>query len=262
MAFGKIEYLNLIIFDIFLKKSCISSSFKAGLNARKSYPAKLNIDYLFGRIDAGFISSITAMRDVLGLQKGLKSPLGIIAFKEVWSVLLLRRDAKKDYQSASSNALCQVLGMNGEVLIGDRALKFFFNFLESNIESGELDSNNFAKKLGNLESKDFYDMANLWYKKTSLPFVFGRLCFKKNTRFYNNLSKYFYAKIGSGKKFKGIKIPYYILTSRCKELGISQLFAKKYIEKIYYKIENKEKIALLRFYRAARLKRIKAPKRF
>ncbi|MWV61547.1 hypothetical protein DCO58_08980 [Helicobacter saguini] len=177
--------------------------------------------------------------------------------------------------------------------------------MESFMESAKLqklDSNNFDKKLGNIESKNFdskeiiesrfyksikntnldsiklgniesrfykdsknvafYDMANLWYQKTRLPFVFGRLCFKKNARFYKNLIKQFSVKIGSGKKFKGIKIPYYMLTRRCKELGISQLFAKKYIEKIYYKIENKEKIALLRFYRFGRLKGIKPPKRF
>ena len=248
MRLGKIEYLNLIIFDIFIKKYPASSSFKYGLHLKKSYPSKLSYDYLFGRIDAGFISSITEPKSLYKSPHGAGSRLGIIAQKEVWSVLVLHEDSSNDYQSATSNALCKVLDLNGRVLIGDRALGYFYT------KKSDLDS----KK----DSKDFTDMAWAWYEKNRLPFVFGRLCFHGSNDFYEAMTKDFIKKIGSGKKYKGIKIPHYIIMKYVTKLNIDKDFARKYIEKIFYVINSKERAALKRFYRSLRLKGIKSPKRF
>ena len=52
MRFGKIDYLNLAPFDVFIKKYPIQNSFKLFINHHKSYPAKLNKEFLFKKIDA------------------------------------------------------------------------------------------------------------------------------------------------------------------------------------------------------------------
>ena len=109
MLFGKIEYLNLLPFDVFLKGYTTSNSFKSTCNYKRSYPAKLNKEFLF-RIDAGFISSIAGMN---AHYKTKACKAGIIAYKEVWSVVLEFSPAS-DYQSATSNALCLVLDLKGQ----------------------------------------------------------------------------------------------------------------------------------------------------
>ena len=134
MRFGKIDYLNLAPFDVFIKSYPSTSGFKYFINLRKSYPAKLNSDFLLGRIDAGFISSIAGYKSHL---KNSATMSGIIAKGAVWSVIVMPKNDKSDYQSATSNALCKVLGLNGEVLIGDRALKYRYNKGE-HLDMGEL----------------------------------------------------------------------------------------------------------------------------
>ncbi|OQU73893.1 menaquinone biosynthesis protein, partial [Helicobacter pylori] len=126
------------------------------------------------RIDAGFISSIAGYSFAL-----CSYSLGIVAYKEVLSVLVVDRKNAFDKESASSNALSKALGLKGEVLIGNKALQFYY-------------SN---------PKKDFIDLAALWYEKKHLPFVFGRLCYHKNKDFYKRLSLAF--------KHKKTKIPYY-----------------------------------------------------
>ncbi len=238
MRFGKIEYLNLLTFDVFIKQYKTTSSLKSILNLKKSYPSKLNKEFLFNRIDAGFISSIAGINSYY---KAKTCKAGIIADKEVWSVLVLDSMPMLDYQSATSNALCSVLGLNGAVLIGDRALKYYY------------DSSCKGKII---------DMAQLWYKKTRLPFVFGILCFNKYGDFYKELIYSFNKKIGKNKKYKGIKIPHYIIMPYVIHIGISKKFAYEYLKRIYYTIGTKENVALLRFYRELRLRNIKPPKRF
>jgi len=97
-------------------------------------------------IDAGFISSIES-------PKYNCTNLGIIANKAVYSVFVLEGENKSDHESATSNALAKVLNLQGEVLIGDKALKYY------------------------LEGGQGIDLAKEWYKQTTLPFVFAKLCY-------------------------------------------------------------------------------------
>lgn len=223
MKFGKISYLNLLPFDIFIKKYPIQSSFKMFINHHTNYPAKLNKDFLHKRIDAGFISSIAGV-------KANKTKSGIIAYGAVWSVIAINRDNKLDYQSASSNILSQILNVKGEILIGDRALRYI------------------------IEHNDYIDLGERWHQKHSLPFVFGLLCCNKNTAFYNKLSNTF-------NKSKP-KIPHYILQIRAVEAKLPKQFIKEYLNHIHYKVTAKAQKSLNIFYRQVRLKQLKAPARF
>lgn len=241
MRFGKIEYLNLLPFDVFMKQYRATTRFKMACNYKKGYPAKLNKEFLFHRIDSGFISSIAGMQ---AHYQSKACQAGIIACREVWSVLVLETQQADDYQSATSNALCAVLGLKGAVLIGDRALKYYYD------------------SLYNKQQLQYYDMAQSWYDKTKLPFVFGRACFHTHGTFYQNLMHHFNYKLGKGRKYKGIKIPHYILMPYVYNIGISKQFARMYLERIYYTIGPKEQHALTIFYRALRLKRLKPPQRF
>ncbi len=227
MRFGKIDYLNLAPFDVFIKKYPIQNSFKLFINHHKSYPAKLNKEFLFKKIDAGFISSIAGV-------KARKTKSAIISYGEVWSVIAIKKGNQLDYQSASSNALSAILKINGEILIGDRALKYKLN-------NHKLD-------------KDYIDLGLEWYKKHKLPFVFGLLCYNKNENFYTKLSQSFNA--------KNIKIPYYLLQEYSKKTDITKNDINKYLKHIHYKMSNKSKVSLYRFYRAVRLTKIKLPNRF
>ncbi|MGX3010193.1 MqnA/MqnD/SBP family protein [Helicobacter sp. 23-1044] len=223
MRFGKISYLNLVPFDIFIKKYPAPSAFKAFLNHHKSYPAKLNKDFLFRRIDAGFISSIAGVN-------AQKTNSGIVAYGAVWSVIVLPKATKSDYQSASSNALAQILGVKGEVLIGDRALRY------------------------KLSGGKYVDLGLAWWEKHHLPFVFGLLCFNKNADFYNKISARFNA--------SRVKIPQYLLEIYAKNSSVAKNDILEYLTHIHYKITPKGKVALNRFYRALRINRIRAPRRF
>ncbi|RAX53885.1 menaquinone biosynthesis protein [Helicobacter sp. 16-1353] len=223
MRFGKINYLNLAPFDVFIKKYPLPSTFKLFLNHHKSYPSKLNKEFLFRRIDAGFISSIAGMN-------AKKTKSAIISYGEVWSVIAIKRESKLDYQSASSNALSRILKIDGEILIGDRALRY------------------------KLKNNDYIDLGEEWWKKHHLPFAFGLLCYNKHRDLYLKLSTSF--------NQKNIKIPQYLLENYEKDSQIKKQDIKKYLTKIHYKVSNKPKIALMRFYRSIRLNRIKIPTRF
>jgi len=90
--------------------------------------------FLNRRVDAAFISSIMA-------KKSDHVNLGIIAKKEVKSVLVIAsKKHKKDAESASSNLLANLLHVKGEVLIGDKALRYA------------------------LVHDDYIDLAKLWNK--------------------------------------------------------------------------------------------------
>ena len=222
MRFGKISYLNLVPFDIFIKRYPTTSAFKAFLNHHKSYPAKLNKEFLFKRIDAGFISSIAGMR-------AQKTNSGIVANGAVWSVIVLPKATKSDYQSASSNALARILGVKGEVLIGDRALRYKLN------------------------GGKYIDLGLAWWEKHHLPFVFGLLCFNKHGDFYKRISAHFNA--------KRIYIPQYLLEIYARNSSVAKRDILEYLAHIHYQITPKGKIALSRFYRALRINRVKPPSR-
>ncbi len=230
VRFGKIAYLNLLPFDVFIKKYPTPCYFKTFLGLRKSYPARLNKDFLYKRIDAGFISSIAGYES-MRLNKATNA--GIIARGAVWSVIAIHNPKQKDdYQSASSNALAKVLDVRGEILIGDRAL---------------------AYKLSHNENS-YIDLGQKWWDAHHLGFSFGRLCFNKNAKFYTTMAQSFVN--------KRIKIPHYILQQRAIESGIAKKDILAYLEHIHYKIGKKEKLVLSRFYAKLRLKGIKKPSRF
>lgn len=232
MRFGKIAYLNLLPFDVFIKKYPTPCYFKTFLGLRQSYPARLNKDFLRKRIDAGFISSIAGYES-MRLNKATNA--GIIARGAVWSVIAIHKGQegqKDDYQSASSNALAKVLDVKGEILIGDRAL---------------------AYKLSHNESS-YTDLGQKWWGTHHLGFSFGRLCFNKNAKFYTQMAQSFVN--------KRIKIPHYILQQAAVESHIAKKDIMAYLEHIHYKIGKKEKLALNRFYATLRLKSIKKPSRF
>lgn len=227
MRFGKIDYLNLLPFDVFIKRYPVTSSFKKFLDVKKSYPANLNRNFLRRRIDAGFISSIAGYSLA---HKRKMTKAGIIARGEVWSVIVMPTKDGEDYQSASSNALAKVLGMSGEVLIGDRALRY---------------------KIG---GGAYVDLGLQWWERHHLGFSFGRMCVNSHWAFYENLANAFIA--------KRVKIPHYILAQRARQSGVSRKDILQYLERIHYRISHKEELALRRFYSALRLKRIQRPGRF
>lgn len=57
-----------------------------------------------------------------------------------------------------------IINLNGKVLIGDAALKYY------------------------LEGGKGIDLAEAWYEKTGLPFVFARLCYNKHERSVEKLA--------------------------------------------------------------------------
>jgi len=209
MIFGKIEYLNLLPFHIFMKRYLKGSSHKQILHYKKGVPSEINSKFKNRKIDAAFISSINS-------SKCKCLDLGIISKKEVQSVLVLRGRHQNDSESATSNALAKVLHVEGKVLIGDKALKYFLNTQE-----------------------DVTDLAKLWYEKYSLPFVFARLCYHGKDTKYKKLSKTFL-------KTKH-KIPQYILEASSKKTGIKKSDILSYLKLIEYDLSSYSKLSLKRF---------------
>lgn len=210
MNFGKIDFINLLPFHVYIKKNIKSSQQKAIIEHKKSYPSKINKLYNRRKIDAAFISSIASRN-----QKSLN--FGIVAKKEVLSVLLVPGVYEKDYQSDTSNALAKVLKLEGKVIIGDKALKYYHDS----------------------ENKNFIDLAKAWQDKYKLPFVFARLCFNKNEKSLKKLTRNF--------KKEHIKIPQYILEKYSKRSGVSKNNILEYLKRIDYEINYKEKRALKLF---------------
>ena len=213
MIFGKIEYLNLLPFHIFMKRFTKGSSAKMSMEYKRGVPAKINTDFHARRVDAAFISSISAQRkSYVGL--------GIIAKKEVKSVLVIpSQTSKKDVESASSNVLAQVLAISGEVLIGDKALRYA------------------------LSSDDYIDLAKLWHEKYQLPFVFALLCYHKDKKLYKTIEREFLK--------APVKIPQYILHNASKRTNVTTQEILNYLTLISYKLDAKAKLGLKKFYKKA-----------
>lgn len=210
MLFAKIEFINLLPFNIFIKKNIKSNQLKAIIEYRKSYPSAINRKFKKRTVHSGFVSSIVSRNE-----KCLD--FGIIARSEVLSVLVIPGVYEKDFQSETSNALAKVLGLEGKVLIGDKALKFYH---ENNKE-------------------DFIDLAKAWQDKYNLPFVFARLCYNKNGKLLEKTTRNF--------NKRHIKIPQYILAQYEKRSGISKKNILEYLKRIDYDMGIKEKRALKLF---------------
>jgi chorismate dehydratase len=214
MIFGKIEYLNLLPFHLFLKRYLRHSAEKKAWLKRGSVPSEINRAFRARRIDAAVISSIKS--------RGCRcSDLGIVADGEVQSVLLLPGPARSDRESDTSNALARVLGLEGEVLIGDKALRFYLEHPGEGI-----------------------DLAAAWKAREGLPFVFARLCaHPRHTRRIERLSRRFLS--------HPVKIPHRVLVEEAKKRKISVAHLQAYLEKIHYRLGWREKRALHRFFRLA-----------
>jgi chorismate dehydratase len=220
LIFGKIDYINLLPLHIFLKREPLCNSFKQSIAYKKSYPSKLNKRLRKRQIDAAFISSAASA------QKGLKTiNAGIVATKEVQSVLVKVGSYKQDPHSATSNLLAKILKVEGEVVIGDRALKLYLE-----------------------NPQNYVDLAKLWHKKHNLPFVFARLSVN---RYYS-----FYKRVGEKFANQKIFIPYYILNKYSEERGVKAEDIKTYLKNLSYKIDTKASYGLKTFLRASRLFKI------
>ncbi len=206
MIIGKIDYINLLPFYVFLRRH-LHSSERAALEYRKGAPRHINTLLRKGRVEAAVISSIHSA-------KYRCSDFGIVAHKEVLSVLVCPGEAQEDTESETSNRLARILQVQGRILIGDKALKI---------------KNPHGCK----------DLAKLWYDKYHLPFVFARFCYRKNAKKYQQLADKFLS--------TRVKIPYYLVRRYAarSDLSIKELYA--YLARIHYRIGHKEKRALKKF---------------
>jgi len=208
MLFGSISYLNLLPFQIFLKRYLKSDAAKMGFRYKRAVPSQINKAFKRAEVNAAFISSIASKRCKC-------TNLGIIAHKKVYSVLLLAGKNQSDPASESSNTLAKILNLQGRVLIGDAALKHY------------------------LDGGEGIDLASAWYEKTGLPFVFARLCYNKQGKYIEKLATQF-------AKTK-VKIPQYILKKEAKKRGITPKQLSWYLEHIYYEMDDKSQKSLKLF---------------
>ena len=208
MLFGSISYLNLLPFKVFLKHYLSNNAAKMSFNYKRAVPSQINKALKRREVNAAFISSIES-------KKCKCTDLGIIANKKVYSVLLLAGSNESDPASATSNRLAKVLDLQGKVLIGDTALKYY------------------------LDGGEGIDLAEVWYEKTGLPFVFARLCYNRHDDSIKKLAKQFAR--------SKVKIPQYILKSEAKKRGIATKQLTWYLDQIYYIMGYKEKRSLKLF---------------
>lgn len=150
LLIGRIDYLNLLPFNFFLKK------YSCKFIEKKGYPSQINKLFLKRKVEAAFISSIKSKK-----QKCLDA--GIVATKKVMSVLICPGKEQQDIESNTSNILAKILNEKGEVVIGDKALQRFY------------------------KNSNCKDMAALWHEKHQLPFVFARFCINSNDKEYKKM---------------------------------------------------------------------------
>ncbi len=216
MIFGKIDYINLLPFHIFLKKSSMGNSFKKTVLFNQGVPSAINSKFQKRQVNAAFISSIKSNK------KNAKTlPVGIVAKKNVKSVIIRKGVQKDDPASATSNTLSKILGIKGEVSIGDDALR---------------------KYIKNPDS--YIDLATEWNKKFHLPFVFAVFCVNKHFSIYKKLAITF--------KHKKIKVPQYILNDYAKKRGIRAKEITDYLKLISYEINKKEERGLKLFLKKSK----------
>ena len=214
MVFGKIEYLNLLPFHVFMKRFTRSAQESASMHYKRGVPSEINKKFLSRRVDAAFISSISA-------QKYSHVELGIVAKKDVKSVLVIPSNKNKnDVESASSNVLARILNVEGEVLIGDKALRYY------------------------LSDKPYIDLAQVWNKQHDASFVFALLCYHKDKKVYKEIQKQFLK--------RRVRIPRYILKQASLRTSIKEEDILKYLESISYRLDAKAKLGLKKFYALAK----------
>jgi chorismate dehydratase len=214
VIFGKIDFLNLLPFHVFMKRYASTLRTHQSLNYHKGVPSTLNRSFASRRIDAAFISSITA-------KNCRHFNVGIVAKREVLSVLSIPYDNhKSDTDSATSNLLAQILDIHGEVLIGDKALRYYYG-------GGE-----------------HIDLGKTWNEWTKSPFVFALLCSHNHTHELKRLSQAFIS--------HPIKIPQYILIENAQKSELTPAQIRHYLKFISYEIGEKEKRGFKKFMREAK----------
>jgi len=180
------------------------------MHYKRGVPSEVNEKFLSRRVDAAFISSIRA-------KKYKHVDLGIIAKREVLSVLVIPNVKDiADVESATSNVLAKVLNIHGEVLIGDKALRYY------------------------LSDKPHIDLAMEWNKKYNSPFVFALLCYHKDKKNYHKIQKEFLK--------QKIKIPQYILKEASRRTNIKENDILNYLKYISYSLDKNAKLGLKKFY--------------
>ncbi|MGC9350724.1 MAG: MqnA/MqnD/SBP family protein [Sulfurovum sp.] len=213
MLFGSISYLNLLPFQLFLKRHMRSNAAKMAFGYKRAVPSQINASLKRGEVNAAFISSIESRRSQC-------TDLGIIAHKKVYSVFVIPGAEEKDPASATSNRLAKVLELKGRVLIGDQALQYY------------------------LSGGEGTDLAEAWYEETGLPFVFARLCYNRHKKSVEALAKKF--------ANTHVRIPQYILKKEAKKRGITPKELLWYLEHIDYTMNHRSKKALKLFLNRTR----------
>jgi chorismate dehydratase len=198
-----------------MKRFLSSSSAKLSMEYKKNVPSYINKEFISRRVDAAFISSIAA-------KKQNHVSLGIVAKSEVLSVLVVPHAMNEsDSDSATSNILARILNVEGKVLIGDKALRYY------------------------LTNEPHIDLAKLWNQTHHLPFVFALLCYHKDKKLYKKIQNKFL-------KTK-IKIPQYLLKKASLRTHIQPKEILLYLEHISYHIDKKAELGLKKFYNKASL---------
>ncbi len=216
MRFGRIDYLNLLPFHVFMKRYLRFSQPQMAIRHGAGVPSAVNRAFETRRVDAAFVSSIRARRC-------RRAPLGIIARGEVQSVLLIPgTESKKDSASATSNVLADLLGLEGEVVIGDRALRAYSEGVEA------------------------VDLAALWRERYGLPFVFAVLCHRGHDEKIGRLARAFAR--------RPQKIPQYLLRRAAERSGIPVPVIRAYLEKIDYRLDHRSLRGLQTFLRLAAIR--------
>lgn len=210
MIFGKIEYLNLLPFHVFMKRFTRSSRANMSMHYYRGVPSQINKKFLSRHVDAAFISSVKA-------RKYNHVALGIIASKEVKSVIVIPSETTlADVESATSNVLANLLDIQGKVLIGDKALQY------------------------TIRSNDYIDLVKEWNDKYKTPFVFALLCYHQDKKIYKSIEKNFLK--------QKVKIPQYILQQASMRTAIEPKDILQYLTLISYAYNKKAQTGLKKFY--------------
>lgn len=213
IRFGKIAYLNLLPFDVFLKRSNLPLVVKRGIAWHHGVPSAINAKFRSRRIDGAFISSIVS--------SGYRGTgAGIIARGEVRSVIAIPDTSGEDPASRTSNALSALLKISGGIMIGDAALRYA------------------------LTGAPYTDLGTVWSQREGLPFVFARLCYHGNGVFYRRLAQRFTA--------VPVRIPRYILMEESRKRGIAPTAILEYLTLIDYTIDAPARRGLTRFLSRAK----------
>jgi chorismate dehydratase len=208
VLFGSISYLNLLPFQLFLKRYLRSNAAQMAFRYKRAVPSRINASLRRGEVNAAFISSVHSPRFTC-------TDLGIIARGAVYSVFVLPETDADDPASETSNRLARILGLHGRVLIGDAALRHY------------------------LDGGEGIDLAAEWHARTGLPFVFARLCYNRHGSTVRTLSKRFAR--------TRIRIPHYILKREAAKRGITPAQLTWYLEHIDYTIDWRTERGLRRF---------------